>query len=475
MDNDVPPPPILSKLKYYGDHLSKRFIKESALYDKQKEALESLAKWFSEDNEINGEKTRDYTAVVSMPTGTGKTAIMCCLPYYFGGAGIDVSKPILVIAPGLEILTQLEENLHEDPFLMRPCIGLIRPDETHYGYTVRSIRKTADVKTLKNAAPYDIVLTNAQKWRKCTKKNPVPNYEDLPPDLFSTIIVDEAHHLPAKQWQEILNKFTKIVFFTATPYRADKKEITKDLALKKVGFAYQLSRDEAVKANIIRDVEWHTLSNSDETPACKKQKIDDTLSAESIGNNEKKINDERMDYAAHVLVKVKELMKEKNQISRLPGGKKHASIIVAYNIDKAIQVSKMCETLKFDPKSVAVVHSENKKWANEQIVDYIKKGKYEVVIIVQMLLEGFDYPPFSIAGIVTRIRSQVKFSQFIGRVQRIVREKNDDGKDEIEENIKADVVTHEYFKQEELIEKYCSPVIEPEKEDESLDLEDKED
>lgn len=40
-------------------------------------------------------------------------------------------------------------------------------------------------------------------------------------------LVDEAHHLPASQWQEIIDKFkkhAKIVFFTATPTRADKTE-----------------------------------------------------------------------------------------------------------------------------------------------------------------------------------------------------------------------------------------------------------
>ena len=111
--------------KRHGKYLSNRFYKEAVLYETQKEALKSVVEWFSDA------ETKDYTAVVSMPTGTGKTAVICCLPYCLGGAAdtiscIDFTKPILVIAPGLSILDQLKESLDDDPFLMRPHINLIK-------------------------------------------------------------------------------------------------------------------------------------------------------------------------------------------------------------------------------------------------------------------------------------------------------------------------------------------------------------
>lgn len=114
-------------------------------------------------------------------------------------------------------------------------------------------------------------------------------------------------------------------------------------------------------------------------------------------------------------------------------------------------------------------HSENEKKKNDKIIKEIKeKDKYRVVVVVKMLIEGFDYPPFSIAGIVTCIQSIVKFSQFVGRVQRVVRTKN-----ESEENVTADVISHKYFKQQILKERYLNPRI-PSKhdhEDMSLDAE----
>ena len=464
-DDIVLDPPKVVK---YGPAITKRFMsKTSLLHDQQKEALESLGDWF-----INN-RTKNYTAVVVMPTGTGKTGVICCLPYFLGPKVKDINfyKPILVITPGLAILHQMEDNLSSGspPFLMRH--GFIKlPKEEPLGYTLRSIMTTMDVPKLTNStSQYDIVLTNAQKWRKTTdKNNPTStNYADLPEDLFSVIVVDEAHHLPANQWKEIIEKFkphAKVVFFTATPERADGKPITEDL--KEVGYAYQLSREEAIKENLIRAVNKDIIPfDDDEPPPTKKPKYE--LLDKEIKRFMRK--NENMMYTEKILSKVKEYIERKNLVSPLPGNKKHAAMIIACSIDEAEEIKGRCINLGFLSGSVEVVHSEKNKYCNEKIVKDIKLGKYKVVIIVKMLLEGFDHPPFSIAGIATKIRSPVKFSQFIGRVQRVVRE---GGKKE--ENIEADVISHAYFEQEKQFEKYIKPVIRVKKdeEDKSLDEED---
>lgn len=458
------------KLVKYGPAVSKRFIELPILRDRQKEALESLGRWFSEDHKVDGEKTKDYTAVVSMPTGTGKSGIICCLPYYLGGADlhcIDLAKPILVLAPGLNILQQLENDLLRDPFLRKR--GLLNAKELpSLGYTVFSITKCTDVPMLPQfVRQYDIVLTNAQKWRKAGAGDNTTNYKYLPKNLFSVIIVDEAHHLPANQWEEIIDNFkehAKIIFFTATPNRADGQEITSDGALTKVKYAYELSREMAIKDKIIREVRFNNISydfDPEPTELSKKPKLDPGSETKEMQKHQKHV--ENMKFAKIVLVNVNERMKEKNRDSPLPRGKKHAAIIIAYNIGEAKEVERICkEDLHLKAK---LVHSENRESA-ATINDKIKSGRYKVVIIVQMLLEGFDYPPLSIAGIVTRIRSPVKFSQFIGRVQRIVEV---DG--EAEEGIEADIITHEYFEQKDLIAKYENPVN-PDTEDRSLDAED---
>ena len=41
------------------------------------------------------------------------------------------------------------------------------------------------------------------------------------------VLVDEAHHSPAKTWHALISAFpeAKTVFFTATPFRRDRQEI----------------------------------------------------------------------------------------------------------------------------------------------------------------------------------------------------------------------------------------------------------
>ena len=459
----------LPELQHYGKEVKKRCLSEkSSLHECQKEALQSIVDWFSDED------TENITAVVVMPTGTGKTGVICCLPYVIGGAiangeipsdKINIRKPILVIAPGLDILHQLEDNLlpSNDCFLRKR--GLLRKkDMSEHYYNIVRVTNTSQLsKTGESFQCYDIVLSNAQKWRKV--KDGTPNYEDLPDDLFSMVIVDEAHHLPAKQWEDIVKKFreyAKIVFFTATPERADKKEITTDGAISTNGYAYELTREEAIKLRLIREVKPFYLKTQpnitidDLTQAAKKIKLVKSFMSFI----------ERMKYAEQVLVQIKARIEQKNRECPLPGNTKHSAIIITKNINDANEVEHLCIGHGFSRDQVLVMHTKKIKGNKRMREDMIKKiqdGRCEVVIIVKMLLEGFDYPPFSIAGILTRIHSPVKFAQFVGRIQRLVRQPT------VEGNVEGDIITHEYFKQKDLFEEYIRPRIELEKENESID------
>ena len=190
---------------------------ETRLRDVQKDALSSLEKWFT--NPVTTRKT----AVVVIPTGAGKTGIMCCLPYYLASSevpieGLDFSKPVLFIAPDLNILKQLTNELSipsteesPKPFLVRR--GII-PDDAA---TLEKTMPPVTVPTPSELCRYlraqgDIIVTNAHKWH--TRPNAI--WENLQEDFFSLVIVDEAHHLPADQWKRVVDKFrnhARVVFF----------------------------------------------------------------------------------------------------------------------------------------------------------------------------------------------------------------------------------------------------------------------
>lgn len=451
-DYDALPP----KLEYYGKKVFYPRIMHSTmstLHQAQKDALESLQKWFKNEHDIYKD-TKDCTAVVVMPTGTGKTGVICCLPYVMGTLSpeiVNIRKSILIITPGIDIFHQLKESLSGSStaksFLENR--GLLQKKDIKKGtnYLVHYVESTDDVYHL-DKNEFDITLSNSQKWRLKTSKK-YANYEKLPNDLFSLVIVDEAHHLPARQWSEIVEKFrphAKIIFFTATPNRADGREITVDGTLSTKGCAYKLTREQAISQKLIRDVNIKVLS--EKGLARKVVKI-----STSEQDDEKKVREtsERMHYAEPVLIEMKRRMEMKNREQPLPGGQKHASIVITKKRLEANLVKQICiEKLGFSAASVRVVHTAEIKTKTNRaaVIKEIKDGHIQLVIVVKMLLEGFDHPPFSIAGIVTKIRSPVKFAQFVGRIQRIVRPPNKKG--ENEKGITGDVITHEYFEQEQL-------------------------
>lgn len=469
------------KLQHYGKIFNTRFRDpRSTLYQEQKDALDGLVKWFSDP------QTRDLTAVVVMPTGSGKTGVICCLPYTIGAAieekeiasgQINLNKSILMITPSLTIQQQLKEDLSKEGFLRKRGLLIDKDIAANALYTVRTVANSSAVTALKGGEA-EIILSNSQKWRK--QKDGTPTYQDLPKDLFSMVIVDEAHHLPAPQWEEIVEQFreyAKIVFFTATPIRADGKEITTDGAINTKGYAYELSRKIAIDQKLIRKMNITELEfQSDEyidciPPPTKRTRPASLDQLEEAPPQSEKTDLKaqlRMHFAKEVLVEVKKRLAKKNMEKPLPGNKKHAAIVIAKDIAEATKVRALCLSLDF---KVMLMHSnEHKKPTDkENAIKEIKSGKVEIVIVVKMLLEGFDYPPLSVAGILRSIRSPVTFAQFIGRVQRRVNHKDDDGTITWEDGVVADVITHSYFKQKKMYDDYINPRINVSDENKDLD------
>ena len=176
------------------------------------------------------------------------------------------------------------------------------------------------------------------------------------------------------------------------------------------------------------------------------------------------------EHAMEVLVEVKRRMQEKNKQFPLPGGAKHASIVISKDTAEAELIKVMCTTapeLNFAPEKVGLINSgimnDSKKRKEE--VETIKSGRYELVIFVNMLFAGFDYPPFSIAGIVTPIRSPVNFAHFAGMIRRVMRK---DSETEVGETQIGDIITHKYFEQRKLFDDYKESRI-PKEEDKDID------
>ena len=155
---------------------------------------------------------------------------------------------------------------------------------------------------------------------------------------------------------------------------------------------------------------------------------------------------------SNILERVKAIQQSKDRENPLPDNIPHMAIAITKNITYADLVKDIWDYHWGNHGVAMAYHSDLPKKTKLATMEAIQSNKVKLVVVVDMLREGFDYPPISIAAVMTKIVSPVKFAQFIGRAQRIVR--GHQGPES--EKFFSDVVTHSYFQQEENYRAYES-------------------
>jgi superfamily II DNA or RNA helicase len=303
------------------------------------------------------------TATVVLPTGTGKTEVMLVTTL------ADKAERTLVIVPTLELKDQIAEKFMNWGMLRR--LGVI-PQETQNPKVLimnKTLGSIDDIQTIKEA---DVVVSTPGLLAGATDE-----VKELIPSCFSHIYFDEAHHVTASQWNSVKGLFfeSKIVQFTATPYRNDRKPIE-----GKVVYNYPLSlalKDECFsKISLVTVDERH--------PRKKDKAIADAAMA--------RLRDDRSKgYTRHKIMA---------------------------RVEKTEDAKKLFEDYSkwFPEERIALVHSKVK--GKKELIKQIKNNQYDIVVCVDMLKEGFDYPDFKIAAVHDMHKSLAVLLQFIGRFTR---------------------------------------------------------
>jgi superfamily II DNA or RNA helicase len=151
--------------------------------------------------------------VVSIPTGTGKTAVGMAAPFLT----TDPPERVLVLAPARQIRRQLVEQFSTYRQLHR--LGVL-PDAAGAPAVIEMSGRADDWSELE---AFDVVVALPNSISPA-------HYEDgqLPPrELFDVVVVDEAHHAPATTWRAVLDHFidARSLLLTATPTRRDGRRI----------------------------------------------------------------------------------------------------------------------------------------------------------------------------------------------------------------------------------------------------------
>lgn len=303
-------------------------------------------------------------ATVVLPTGTGKTETMVAL---FASERL---KRVLVVVPSERLRTQIAEAFETygvlpgagvlDAPLPGPVVGRIE----HHFSSMAAMRSFVE---------------------RCNVLVTTPNALGASPEHVvaglivrcSHLFVDEAHHVTATSWARIRDAFAgkPVLQFTATPYREDGQRLG-----GRVIYSFPLGRAQALGYfQPISYVSVLALADPDRAVA------EEAIAA---------LRADRKRGLDHLI------MARVNRIGRAR--------------DDVLPIYQELAP-EFAPQAL---HSGLTSRDRTAALDAIKQRRSRIVVCVDMLGEGFDFPELKIAALHDPHRSLGVALQFIGRFAR---------------------------------------------------------
>ncbi|MBO9539730.1 DEAD/DEAH box helicase family protein [bacterium] len=306
-------------------------------------------------------------ALICMPTGSGKTAVLMALCYLLS------AKKVLLITPSQLVRRQIAKDFSELATLQR--IGLLPTTVAAPRVIEVKNRVKDEAAWQKLLAEYDVLVATPNSVSPSTKSGISP-----PPDgAFDVVLVDEAHHSRAKTWADLLAQFptAKQILLTATPFRRDGRDI-------RARFVYNYPLRKAVEDETFGEIQYVPID-------VEPEKVD-----------------------REIAKKVEAIFLEDKK-----AGLEHRVIVRTSRKDRADELYDLYKT--HAPSLRLAVVSSNKSMAViEKAIDGLEKGDLDGIICVDMLGEGFDMPNLKIAGLHAPHKSLAITLQFIGRFARTI-------------------------------------------------------
>lgn len=297
-------------------------------------------------------------AIVIMPTGAGKTAVLMLVPYLIR------KKRVLVVTPSKMVRGQISEDFSE---LRTLCVANVfnssmkKPNvfelEHLYKEEYQKDLEKADVIV---ATPNCALSLSESDWAKAN---------------IDLVEVDEAHHTPAKTWQQILVNLSEAthVLFTATPFRLDRKELSGEIV-------YDYPLVKAYEDGIFGEIQYVSVENGEENDLCIAKRAEEVL-----------LNDRKAGYEHYLMVRT----------DTKAGAEKLEEL---YRNNTSLKVSKVDSSMS----NSRVKH----------ILELLHSGELDGIVCVDMLGEGYDFPNLKVAAIHVPHKSLASTLQFIGRFAR---------------------------------------------------------
>ncbi|MFJ4624671.1 DEAD/DEAH box helicase [Streptomyces sp. NPDC088812] len=301
--------------------------------------------------------------IVVMPTGTGKTETMLAVLVAARMERLLVLVPSAAlrdqIAGKFETLGILQKEQIVTPAALRPRVGRLEHGFKDPEEAARFVESC------------NVVVATPQILNRS-----VGNVRAALLSSFSHLIVDEAHHAPARTWASVIDDFSDrpVLLFTATPFREDRRSLP-----GRTIFRFPLR--EAQRAGYFRHINYRAVIGLHDPDEELAQLAVDQLRS-----------DRAADYD-------------------------HVLMARADSISHAEEITMIYRRLapEFDP---TVVHQDIGVNRRRAAVTALKDRTCRIIICVDMLGEGFDEPALKIAAVHAPRRSLSPMIQFIGRFTR---------------------------------------------------------
>ncbi len=313
-------------------------------------------------------RSSDAPGTIVLPTGTGKTETMLALLAHerFDRLLVVVPTDALrgQISSKFETMGLLKQFKVIGPDALYPVVGTIEHEMASVDDVTDFIRRC------------NVIVTTMAVLQGFSQEA-----QERVADLCSIMFIDEAHHGAAITWEAFRKLFLKspgnrVLQFTATPYREDGKLIE-----GRVVFNYPLrkARDAGYfsKISLVPIYSWLDDEADEEIARAALSRLDE---------------DEKAGFDHVVMARV-------------------------CGISRAVEIASLYERLAPHRQPI-LVHSQLSSVLQRQALMGLKGGTVRVVICVDMLGEGFDFPRLKIAAIHDTHKSLAITIQFTGRFTR---------------------------------------------------------
>lgn len=311
------------------------------------------------------------SALVVMPTGTGKTVLFAEISRLAKG-------PVLVLAHRQELVEQAREKI------AAWCNDVVAVE----------MANRRDFTKPDGSRP-KIAVASIQTMRQ--------RLQDVPRDAFRIVVVDEAHHATSDSYRAVIEHFdAHLLGVTATPDRSDRVplgEIFSDVA-----FAYDMRT--AIHDGWLCPIRSFLVQTQADFSGVRK--IAGELATRDV--------EDILTQELHLAEIAAPILRERRG---------RPSIVFAASVAHAHALCRVMNEMADDDDFAAALDGSNSYELRAPVLDRFRRGEIQVLVNCSLFTEGFDVPQIALVAIARPVLSRSFYAQMVGRGTRIAPGKED--------------------------------------------------